>query len=63
MPKEKTPSKQSENPLPKNLLKKKRVYEEADIVESEDDNEEDYKKEPFCKSNAKLKSNHTKTAL
>ena len=63
MPKEKTPSKQIENSLPKNLLKKKRVYEEADKVESDNDNEEDYKKEPFCKSNAKSKSNHTETAL
>ena len=63
MPKEKTPSKQIENSLPKNLLKKKRVSKEADKVESDNDNEEDYKKEPFCKSNAKSKSNHTETAL
>ena len=39
MPKEKTPSKQSENPLPKNLLKKKRVSKEADKVESDNENE------------------------
>ena len=42
MPKEKTQSKQIENSLHMNLLKKKRVYEEADIVESDNDNEEDY---------------------
>ena len=63
MPKEKTQSKQIENSLHMNLLKKKRVYEEADIVESDIDNDEDYKKEPFCKSNAKSKSNHIETVL
>ena len=63
MPKEKTPSKQFENLLPKNLQKKKMVSKDADKVESDNDNEEDYKKEPFCKSNAKSKSNHTETAL
>ena len=63
MSKAKTPSKQSENTLPKNLMKKKRIYKEADKFESDNDNDEDYKKEPFCKSNAKSKSNHTETAL
>ena len=48
-------------------MKKKRVSKEADKdandYDTENDNEEDYKKELFCKSNAKSKFNHTETGL
>ena len=60
MPKEKTPSKQSDNPLPKNLLKKKRVSKEADKVESDDDEELDIEEEAVSKSKAKPKPNPEK---
>jgi len=63
MSKAKTPSKQSETPLPKNMLKKKRLTKEADKDANDYDTENDNEEEQVSKSKAKSKVNSEKELI
>ena len=63
MSKPKTPSKQSESTLPKNMLKKKRLSKEADKDEKDYETENDNEEEQVIKSKAKSKVNSEKELI